>query len=90
MNRKSERGKKMAVGRKGKISKGEEEADTHTLAYRESERERERERGRVDAELYRSLLSSACDVTDVPHQRWCDDTLVLRSQTIDNFNRSFS
>lgn len=34
----------MAVGRKGKISKGEEEADTHTLAYRESERERERER----------------------------------------------
>lgn len=39
MNRKSERGRKMAVGRKGKISKGEEEADT------ESERERERKGG---------------------------------------------
>lgn len=35
----------------------------------------------MDAELYRSLLSSVRDVTDVPHQRRCDDTLVLRSQT---------
>lgn len=39
MNRKSERGRKMAVGRKGKISKGEEEAEI------ERERENEREEG---------------------------------------------
>jgi len=37
---------------------------------REKERKeggRERKRRRVDAELYRSLLSFARDITDVPH-----------------------
>lgn len=52
--REKETWKKMAVDRKGKISKGQEE--------------RAREGG-VDAELYRSLLSSVRDVTDVPLQR---------------------
>lgn len=55
MNRKRERGRKMAIDRKGKTNRREEEVD------------REREGG--DAELYRSLLFSVRDVTDVPHQR---------------------
>lgn len=68
MNRKNERGKKMAVGRKGKISKGEEEAGTHTLAYRESEREREREEGWmlscIDPSSPPSVTSLTCPTSD--------------------------
>lgn len=56
MNRKSERERKMAVGRRARSVEGRKK-HTHT------KRERERERERVDAELYRSLLSSIRDVT---------------------------